>query len=187
MNSVSDARQVESFDRPLRLLLMPRTAVCVRPLMVFVPIVESAWSKTCQVSTIPLCDSNVVISISLLIQLEVCEADVDPVALSCLDRLDQVHVVGIVAREEGRRHLSACCHDLRLSRQNAWKRRRRRKRVFNLATNYNPPVAPHAFCPEVDPFVDGALPWSEVLSQHLDTLCMKGDVERVNFFFNLRL
>ena len=134
MNSVSDARQVESFDRPLRLLLMPRTAVCVRPLMVFVPIVESAWSKTCQVSTIPLCDSNVVISISLLIQLEVCEADVDPVALSCLDRLDQVHVVGIVAREEGRRHLSACCHDLRLFRQNAWKKRGRRKRVFILAT-----------------------------------------------------
>ena len=74
MNSVSDARQVESFDCPLRLLLMPCTAICVRPLMVFVPIIESAWSKTCQVSTIPLCDSNVVISISLLIQLEVGEA-----------------------------------------------------------------------------------------------------------------
>ena len=137
MNSVSDARQVESFDRSLRLLLMPRAAVCVRPLMVFVPIVESAWTKACQVSTIPLCDSNVVISISLLIQLEVGEADVDPVALSCLDRLDQVHVVGIVAREEGRRHLSACCHDLWLFWQNAWKSRRRRKRVFNLATNYD--------------------------------------------------
>ena len=134
MNSVSDACQVESFNRPLRLLFMPRTVVCVRPLMVLVPIVESTWSKTCQVSTIPLCDSNVVMSISLLIQLEVCEADVDPVALSCLDRLDQVHVVGIVAREEGRRHLSTCCHDLRLFRQNAWKRRRRRKRVFTLAT-----------------------------------------------------
>ena len=36
--------------------------------------------------------------------------------------------------------------------------------------NRESPVAPHAFCPEIDPFVDGLLPWFEVFIQHLETL-----------------
>ena len=39
--------------------------------------------------------------------------------------------------------------------------------------NRESPEAPHAFCPEIDPFVDGLLPWSEVFIQHLDTLWEK--------------
>ena len=35
------------------------------------------------------------------------------------------------------------------------------------------PGAPQAFCPEIDPFADGLLPWSEVFIQHLDTLWEK--------------
>ena len=38
---------------------------------------------------------------------------------------------------------------------------------------FKSPGAPHAFCPETDPFVDGPLPRSDVFIQHLDTLQKK--------------
>ena len=39
--------------------------------------------------------------------------------------------------------------------------------------NSESPGAPQAFCPEIDPFVDGLLPWSDVFIQHLDALWEK--------------
>ena len=46
-------------------------------------------------------------------------------------------------------------------------------RRLHSDVNSESPGAPQAFCPEIDPFVDGLFPWSDVFIQHLDTLWEK--------------
>ena len=72
-------------------------------------------SKMSQQCAITISNFNIVHFIRLL-QLKICEVDVDDVAFGNLDGLPLVKVVGVVEGEVGRIHVSTCWQTFRFFR-----------------------------------------------------------------------
>ena len=106
----------------------------------------------CQPGTISVSDPQVVIVKGRGIHFEICEMNVDDVAFGHLDSLPLMKVVGVVGRVVRRGQHS------NVGRRLSGSSDKTPKTETCSDIDSKSPGAPQAFCPDIDPFVDGLLP-----------------------------